>query len=228
MLPIWGFIIKDNEYYNNKELRDVRQSCYCSHHKTRRQARHQMEVLPVINQRIHRTLTNRRWCPIRTHNARLSTDQKVMAHDKYHTVDKVIRHKMSTTSSDDGHCQQRKVKEQWGKSRERAVFPNAFCVCSNRKWKRGERWASGESWDSNLMVSECKNHRQNRSLTRLPPLLLQFSLLTVTISRWRRWHLETWALSPLAPGLESESELSEKELNPVTLYRGWKSYAPLG
>jgi len=54
---------------------------------------------------------------------------------------------------------------------------------SNRKRKRGERRVGWESWDSNLMLSEGENHRENRSLARLPPLLLQFSLLTVTMSR---------------------------------------------
>jgi len=101
-----------------------------------------------------------------TDNAGLSIDQKVRTQYKYHTVDKAIRHKMSTISSADGHYQQRKLKEQCGKSRERAVFPNAFCVLSNRKWKQRERWVSGESWDSNLMVSKCDNPWENRSLAR--------------------------------------------------------------
>jgi len=124
----------------------------------------------------------------KTNNAELSTDQDIRTRDSYHTVDKAIRHKMSNVSSADGHYRQRKLKEKWGKSRERAVFPNAFCMCSNRKWKRGESWVSGGSWDSNLMVRKWGDHRENRSLARLPPLLLQFSLSIVPISRWNIRH----------------------------------------
>jgi len=46
---------------------------------------------------------------IRCHNAGLVVDQKAWTRDRYHTVDKAIRHKMSTISSADGHCQQRKL-----------------------------------------------------------------------------------------------------------------------
>jgi len=45
-----------------------------------------------------------------THNVGLSTVQKARARDKYYTVEKAIRHTMSTISSADGHCQQRNLK----------------------------------------------------------------------------------------------------------------------
>jgi len=105
----------------------------------------------------------------RTNNAGLLVDQKIRTRDMYHTVDKAIRHTMSTISSADGHCQQRKLIEKWEKSREQAVFPNAFCMCPNRKWKRGERWVSGGIWDSNLMMSKWEDHWEPRQLTRNPP-----------------------------------------------------------
>jgi len=57
-----------------------------------------------------------------TNNAGLSVDQKVTTRDKHHTIDKVIRHEMLTISSADGHYQQRNLKEQWEKSRERAII----------------------------------------------------------------------------------------------------------
>jgi len=92
-----------------------------------------------------------------TDNASLMIDQKVRPRHRYHTVDKAIRHTMSMISSADGHCQQRRLTDQWRKWSERAVFPNAFYICSNRKWKRGERTVSGEiriSWWVNAKLIE--------------------------------------------------------------------------
>jgi len=94
---------------------------------------------------------------------------------------------MSTISSADGHCQQRKLKEQWEKSRERAIFAMllAFAQTGSESEEKGE-WAG--SWDLNLMLSEWEDHWETRSLARHPPLLIYFSLLTVTISRWNCRH----------------------------------------
>jgi len=55
-----------------------------------------------------------------SNNAGLLVDKKIRTWDMYHTVDKAIRHTISTISSSDGQCQQRKLKEKWGKSCERA------------------------------------------------------------------------------------------------------------
>jgi len=46
-----------------------------------------------------------------TNNAGLMADQKVMTRDKYNTVDKAIRHTMSTISSADGQWEGRKLNE---------------------------------------------------------------------------------------------------------------------
>jgi len=44
---------------------------------------------------------------------------------------------MSTISSADGHCQQRKRNEKWGKSRERAVV-FAFAGTGSESEEKGE------------------------------------------------------------------------------------------
>jgi len=79
-------------------------------------------------QKLFETAPTTGWMPY-SNKASLSDDQTVRTRDKYHTVDKAIRHKMSTISSADGYCRQRKLKEQWVKTSERGVFPNAFCNC---------------------------------------------------------------------------------------------------
>jgi len=76
-----------------------------------------------------------------SHNAGLLTDQKVRTRDRYYTVDKAIRHTMSTISSADGHCQKRKLREQWEKSPERAIFTMllALAQTGSEKWEKSER-----------------------------------------------------------------------------------------
>jgi len=60
----------------------------------------------------------------------------------WHAAKKAIRHIMSTILSADGHWQERKVKEQWGKSRERAVFPMLFAIAhTGRESEEKGRWA---------------------------------------------------------------------------------------
>jgi len=48
---------------------------------------------------------------------------------------------MLTISSADGHCQQRKVNEKWGKSREQAIFAMllAFAQTGSESWEKSER-----------------------------------------------------------------------------------------
>jgi len=61
-----------------------------------------------------------------TNNAGLSVVQKVRTRDKYHTVDKAIRHKTSTISSADGNYQLRKLKDQWGGRAGEGLSPILF------------------------------------------------------------------------------------------------------
>jgi len=45
---------------------------------------------------------------LQSYNAGLVLDQKIRTRDMYRNVDKAIRHTISTISSADGNCQQRK------------------------------------------------------------------------------------------------------------------------
>jgi len=116
-------------------------------------------------------------------NAGLLADQKVRTRDQYYTFDKAIRHTMSRISSADGHCQQRKVNEKWGKSRERVSLSMILPFAQHKIQISTFPTHSLFSQLSLPVRANAKSIGENRSLARLPPLLICFSLLTVTISR---------------------------------------------
>jgi len=127
-------------------------------------------------------------CVLATDNAELITDQDIRTRDNYHTVDKAIRYKMSNVSSADGHHQQRKLKEKRGKSRERASL-SMISPFAQHEIRISTSLAHSPFSSLSLPVGgHAKSIGKNRPLARLPPLLLQFSLLIVTISRWNIRH----------------------------------------
>jgi len=98
---------------------------------------------------------------------------------------------MSTISSADGHCQQRKLKEQWGLSRDPGILSMIFAF-SQHKIRISTFPALSPFSSLSLPVRvNAKSIWENRLFAQLPHFLqsnFQFSLLTVTIGRWNRRH----------------------------------------
>jgi len=121
---------------------------------------------------------------------------------------------MSTISSADGQYERKKLKEQWGKSRERVILSMIFAFAQH-EIRISTFFAHSPFYSLSLPVrANAKSIGENRSLARLPPLLFQrISVIYIRLDNVNPFVIMRIAITvPLKKTLESfeNKRLSKK------------------